>query len=227
MRYFLIAASFLVSIAACAQEEAPAPSVAKYVEGKHYTKLSSPVPSVVDTSKNVEITEVFRFGCPACARFEKAVISWKQTAPEYIEFVKSPVIWNKATEKRAEAFFAGKALGYEQEAANAIFDAIHVNSSSAKQANSVLTKNEEILDMLVSLGAEPEKANKMLTSFGVKSMVNKADGRARSFAVNGTPEIFVDGRYRVTTSNAQNYGDMLAIATYLSEKVAKERGIVK
>lgn len=228
MRYWLVAASFFISLAACAQE-APAPGAAveKYVEGKHYTRLSSPVPTVVDNSKYVEITEVFRFGCPACARFEDAAISWKQTKPEYIKLLKNPVVWNGATEKRAAAFFAGKALGLEQETANAIFDAIHKKSKTAQQANRVLTGDGEIVDMLVALGADKTKAEKMLKSFSVKSMVNKSDGRTRSFAVNGTPEIFVDGRFRIATANARSHSEMLQIATYLSNKIAKERGIIE
>lgn len=226
MRYWLLVTSFLFSLVACAQE-APVAGAQSFVEGKHYTRLSAPVPSVVDTSSAVEVTEVFRFGCPACANFEKAAIAWKATKPAYITFVKNPVVWNPATEKRAAAYYAGKALGFEQEAANAIFDAIHEKATSQKQANTALTKDADIVNMLVSLGADKAKAEKMLTSFGIKSMVNKADGRARSFAVAGTPEVFVDGRYRITVSGAGGYSQMLDVATYLATKIAKERGIAQ
>lgn len=225
MRYLIIAASFLFSLAACAQESQP-PAVEKYIEGTHYMRLAAPVPSIVDTTKQVEVTEVFRFGCPACARFEDAIGAWKQSKPAYIAFHKNPVVWNDVTERRAAVYFAGKALGLEQETSAAIFDAIHEKATSKREANTALTKEEDILAMFVSLGADQGKAEKMLKSFGVKSMVNKADGRARSFAVTGTPEIFVDGRYRVTVSSAGSFEQMLAIASFVAEKIAKERGII-
>jgi len=185
------------------------------------------VPSIVDTSKLVEVTEVFRFGCPACANFEKAAIAWKPSKPEYLAFLKNPVIWNAVTEKRAEAYFTGKALGLEQETANAIFDAIHEKATTKREANSTLTKDAQIVDMLASLGADKAKAEKVLKSFGTKSMVNKADSRARSFSVGGTPELYVDGRYRITISGAGGYREALDVATYLASKIAKERGIIE
>lgn len=225
MRYWLLALSFLIPLSACAQEAAESPA-AKYVEGKHYSRLKAPVPTVVDKT-SVEITEIFRFGCPACARFEESANVWKKTKAPYIEFIKNPVVWNKVTVQRATVFYAGKALGLEDETSQAIFSAIHEKATSAKAANSALTKDDDILAMFEGLGVERARAEKMLGSFGVKSMVNKADGRARSFAINGTPEIFVDGRYRITTSNAQDYAEMLDIASFLSEQIAKERGIIK
>lgn len=224
MRYWLLVVGFLSSLAACAQE-APSSS-GKYVEGKHYAAIKAPVPTVVDNSKQVEVTEVFRFGCPACARFETAAKNWKASKAPYIEFVKNPVVWNKVTEKRAAVYFTGKFLGLEQETADAIFAAIHEKATSQAQANSALTKDADILAMFESLGADKAKAESLLKGFGVKAMVNKADGRTRSFAISGTPEIFVDGRYSITTKNAKDYGEMLEIASFLAEKIAKERGII-
>jgi len=123
--------------------------------------------------------------------------------------------------------YAGEVLGLSSEVSSRIFDAIHKTAKSASQAKSVFTKDDEIITMLESLGADKAKAEKTLNSFAVQSLVKRADSRTRSFAVKGTPELVIDGRYRVTSSHAKSYAEMLAIATFLSKKVAKERGIVK
>lgn len=227
MRYWLLVLSFLIPLTACAQEAPESQAAGMYVEGKHYTRLKAPVPTVVNQKTSIEVTEVFRFGCPACARFEQAALTWKKTKAPYVEFIKNPVVWNKVTEKRAAVYFAGKALGVEDQTSLAIFDAIHEKATNAKEANTALTKDADILAMFEGLGVDSVRAEKMLNSFGVKSLVNKSDGRARSFAINGTPEIFVDGRYRITTSNAKDYAEMLAIASFLAAKVAAERGIAE
>jgi len=223
MRYWLTAFGFLLSLAACAQD---APSVAggKYIEGTHYQKMLAPVPTIVGADK-VEITEIFRYGCPACFHFEKAYAKWAAQKPGFIEFVKNPVIWDNTTKIHAQAYYTGKKLGVGDEISDAIFQAIHVNAKTRSEALNAMTKEGDILAAYESFGVEKAAAEKMYGSFGIKSMVNQADGRARAFAVSGTPEIFVDGRYRITTSTAGSFEAMLDIATYLAAKIAQEKGI--
>ena len=87
MRYWILALGLLGSLAACAKDETTAaPAVEKFIENKHYTKLLAPVPTIVE-GDSVEISEVFRFGCPACFRFEAAVKEWKKTKTAYIKLI--------------------------------------------------------------------------------------------------------------------------------------------
>ncbi len=225
MRYWLLIVGFIFSLAACAQDNSALQSGEKYIEGTHYQKMSVPVPSIVGKDK-VEITEIFRFGCPACFKFEESYQVWAEKKPAFIEFVKNPVIWDKTTTIHAQAYYAGKALGVESEVSMAIFEAIHKNAKTRKEAMNAMTDEDDIISAYVSFGVEEAKATKMYSSFGIKSKVNQADGRARAFAISGTPEIFVDGRYRITTATAGSFDNMLSVATYLAEKVAKEKGLL-
>jgi|GEM_PF-5462824 len=59
MRAFALLLTFVLSVAACA-EEAAAP---KYEEGKHYKTIANPIKSPSD---KVEITEFFWYGCGHC-----------------------------------------------------------------------------------------------------------------------------------------------------------------
>lgn len=224
MRYCLLLIGFIAALSACAQDNSAPSFVEKYIEGTHYQRLSAPVPTVAAKDK-VEITEVFRFGCQACFRFEDAYEKWSASKPAYIEFIKNPVVWDKTTAVRAQVYYAGKALGVEHEALTAVFNAIHTNAKTRGEAQTALTKEKDIIAMFVSLGIDEAKATKMYSSFGVKSQVNQADRRARSFSIAGTPEIFVDGRYRVSTSTAGSFDSMLEIATFLANKVAVEKGL--
>ena len=223
MRYLAFISGLIFSVVACA-EDAPAPNAEKYEEGKHYLVLSAPVQTIVPKDK-VEITEVFRFGCPHCYHFEESASKWKKTKPEAAELVRNPVVWDKVTETRARVYYTGEKLGVADETALKIFKAIHEEARTAREANTVLTKEDDILAMFESLGVEREKAKKMYNNWFVSAKVNQADGRARGFAVAGTPEIFVDGRYRITTTTAGgSYETMLDIAAFLVNKIAAERG---
>lgn len=226
MRYCLLLIGFLLSFTAWAEEESAATTEQKYIEGTHYQRMLAQVPTIVPADK-VEIAEIFRFGCPACFKFEGAYQTWSETKPPFIEFVKNPVIWDKTTEIHAKVYFTAEVLGVEKEMAQAIFEAIHEKATTRKEAMNAMTDDEVIMATFEKLGADKDKAMKVYSSFGIKSKVNQADGRARAFAVSGTPEIVVDGQYRVTTSTAGSFEQMLAIATYLAEKAAKEKGLLE
>jgi thiol:disulfide interchange protein DsbA len=50
------------------------------------------------------------------------------------------------------------------------------------------------------------------------SMVNQAKARVRGYRVQGTPEVIVNGKYRVSSRNAGGFEGMLNVADFLIEK---------
>ena len=131
--------------------------------------------------------------------------------------VKNPVVWNKDTSTRARIYFTAQALGVADEASSKIFTAIH-----AGKGKNALLKEDDIAAMFETLGVDSEKFKKMYNNFLVTSKVNQADARSRSFAVAGTPEIFVNGKYRVTVNSAGSQKGMLEVAKHLIEKIRAE-----
>ena len=55
-------------------------------------------------------------------------------------------------------------------------------------------------------------------SFGMTSMVNQAKARVRSYRTQGTPEIIVNGKYRVSTRNTGGFSGMLSVAEFLIQQ---------
>ena len=68
---------------------------------------------------------------------------------------------------------------------------------------------------------DAETFKKTFASFGVESQVKLADSRARSYGVQGTPEIIVNGKYRIASSLAGSQSKMLEVASFLIEKERK------
>ena len=52
------------------------------------------------------------------------------------------------------------------------------------------------------------------------SQVKQADARARSYGIAGTPELIINGKYRITGRSAGGQAEMLKVA---DELIAKER----
>jgi thiol:disulfide interchange protein DsbA len=211
MRVLFAAFVALLSLQAYAQE---------YKEGTHYTKLSQPVPTVVSAGK-IEVAEVFRFGCPACFRFEEHIRAWDM--PEQAEFVKTPVVWERVTETHATIYHIGKRMKKEKEISAGIFKAIFENNPAGNQR--ALSKREDVLSFLQGFGFSEAKASKFLDNKTIAKDVEESKVRAEQFAIDATPELFVDGRYRIQVTQAGGFAEALKVAAYLVEKAAQEKGL--
>ncbi len=65
---------------------------------------------------------------------------------------------------------------------------------------------------------------KAFKAFGVTSQVRLADANARGYKITGTPEMIVEGKYRISAKMAGGQAQMLEVVDYLVAKVRAERG---
>lgn len=182
-----------------------------YVAGKHYTVLDEPV-RTGDASK-IEVTEVFWYGCGHCYSFEPLLEKWRKTLPADVVLLRSPAIWHPTMELHARAYYAAKALNVLDALHPALFDAMNIGHDK-------LATEDDIKKIFTAHGVDGDTFSKTFNSFGVGSAVGQADARQRSYKVTGTPEIVVEGKYRVSASQAGGHEAMLAVVDHL---IATER----
>ncbi len=180
-----------------------------YVAGEHYDLIS---PSIRTASPDkIEVVEFFWYGCGHCYTFEPLISTWKKDLPEDVAFRASPAVWNAGMELHARAFYAAQALGVGEELHLPIFQAMNVDRRR-------LASEDEIAELFAAHGVADEDFRKAFSSFGVGSQVNQANANARSARITGTPEMMVNGKYRISTRKAGSQANMLKIAEYLIEK---------
>ena len=92
-----------------------------------------------------------------------------------------------------------------------MFEAIHVRKESIQSENDI----EKIFS---KHRVDGEKFSKAYNSFGVNSQVNQAKSRIKGYRTQGTPELIVNGKYRITTRMGKGFEGMLRIASFLIEK---------
>ncbi|MBX2858652.1 MAG: thiol:disulfide interchange protein DsbA/DsbL [Cellvibrionaceae bacterium] len=211
MRFLALLLSFAVSLSACAQESNES---AAFEEGKHYQVIANPIKSAGDS---VQVTEFFWYGCGHCFAFEPLLNTWKAKLPEGAELVKSPAMWRPVMESHARVYYTAKTLGMEDDASKQFFEEMNVKGKKMSNA-------QEIEAFFVGLGVKAEKFRKVYNSFSVKNQVSIADSKARSVPITGTPELLVDGRYRITSTMAGGQSEMLKVAEYLVAKALDEKG---
>ncbi len=196
----------MIPLAACAQEVSQT-----FEEGKHYEKLAKPVPT--RNPGKIEVLEFFWYGCIHCYNFEPQLEAWKKTLPDDVVVEGSPAIWRKnPMEGHAKAFYVAQILGVYDTMHMALFSALNVDRNP-------LSSEAALADFFAKYGVNKEDFSKAYNSFGVNSQIRQAVARAKGAGITGTPELMINGKYRISGRMAGEAG-MLEVAEYL---IAKER----
>ncbi len=184
----------------------------EWVAGKHYKVLPYAV-RTRDASK-VEVVELFWYGCPHCYKFNPMVHHWSEGLADDVDFWLSPATFGKAWVVHAQAFYAAEVLGIQEKMHQPLFDAIIRDRKP-------LGSESELAKFFANYGVDPKDFKKAYNSFSVKSMVDQANARGRSYRATGVPALIVNGKYRVSASEAGSNENMLKVVDFL---IAKEKG---
>jgi thiol:disulfide interchange protein DsbA len=184
---------------------------ALFAEGTHYERLPEPV-RTADPAR-IEVVELFWYGCSHCFQFEPLLAKWEPALAKDVDFHRSPAMWNKLMAVHAQAFYAAEALGVLNKLNQPLFEALNVQRKR-------LESEDEIAELFVANGVTDADFRKAFNSFGVQSKVKQADARQRSYKTTGTPEMIVNGKFRVSARLAGSPEAMLKVVDFL---IAKER----
>nr|WP_298413946.1 thiol:disulfide interchange protein DsbA/DsbL [uncultured Halomonas sp.] len=190
-------------------------TLAAPVAGQDYQVLDTPVETNAKNGQ-IEVTEVFWYGCPHCYDLEEPLDAWAADLPEDVVFERLPATMGDTWVRHAAAFFAAKQLGILDQVHEDFFDAIH-------QDGKKLIDEDDIAAFYSNYGVSEEDAKKALNSFGVKSQINQAHAKMRGYQLMGVPALIVDGRYVITPNSAGSLENMPQIASALIDQERNER----
>ena len=111
------------------------------------------------------------------------------------------------------AYYTADVMGVLDTMHNVIFQAMNVDRKR-------LGSEDEIAELFAANGVDEAEFRKTFNSFGVGSQTRQANSRVRSAKISGTPELLINGKYRINTRAAGSQANMLKIADFL---IAKER----
>jgi|SRR5690606_8678787 len=201
---------------------AQVPATLAFTEGVHYFPLEQPIRP--RNPEKIEVVEVFWYGCSHCFHIDPLIKAWEKTIGPDVDFQRLPVIWNSVTELHARAFYAAHALNAFERLHEPLFTALN------EQGNP-LNSPERIQKLFANYGITADQFNKAFNAFGVTSQVNQAKSRTLSYRIEGTPELIVAGKYRVSGrgfsgpgfSEHTTHENMLKAADFLIAKERRER----
>jgi len=186
------------------------PSLAAgYTEGKEYVRLANPQPT--NNAEQIEVRELFWYGCPHCYRLEPYLDKWLESKPDDVDFVRTPAIVGPPWQLLAQAYYTSEYLGVTDKTHNAIFDTIHKDRKK-------IVAPEDVKAVFLDAGVSAEDFDKTFNSFAVSVKVNNARLLTKRYAINGVPTVIVNGKYSVSASSAGSNQNILKVVDYLVEQ---------
>lgn len=184
------------------------------VEGRHYVRLTQPLPVTAPAGK-VEVVDFFWYGCPHCAAFEPELDAWARKLPEQVAFSRVPVAF------RAEPFTTHQRIYYALEALGAV-DAMHRKVFYAiHNERAPLDKPADISLFMAKNGVDATKFMEAFGSFTTQTKIRRANALVDGYQIDGVPAIGVQGRYYTAGTLAGGNGRALAVADYLIQRLTK------
>lgn len=195
-----------------AQADTSAAVSSRFEAGTHYQTISPAQPTSTGPEQ-VEVAEFFMYSCIHCYNFDPHLEEWKQTAPDYVNFIRVPTVWNSLARIHGQAFYAAEALGVKDEMHTAFFREIHVSGNA-------LQSEDALAEFFGRFDVSREDFERTFNSFAVHANVQRADELMRRYRVSSTPTMVVNGKYRADGSMAGGYDMLIEL---IDELAAAER----
>jgi len=215
LKHLLLSLTVLIAAPLFAASLFAENSAKTFEEGKQYNVITPAIRTA--NPDKIEVVEFFWYGCGHCYNFEPVIGHWKKSLGDDVEFKGSPAVWAPQMELHSKMYFAAEVLGVLDKMHLVLFQAMNVDKKR-------LQSESEIAALFVANGVSEEDFSKAFNSFGVSSMVRQATARARAAKISGTPEMMVNGKYRISTRMGINQGEMLEVVEFLIEKERAARG---
>lgn len=185
-------------------------NAAPYEAGVDYKVITPPQPT--DSANQIQVIELFWYGCPHCHHFIPYVDRWLKHKPANVDFELMPAVLRPEWEVHARFYYAEQALGLTDKLHVKLFDAIH-------DERLPLYTEDALLDWVAKQGVDRQSFADAMHSFAVNLKVNRAREMGRRYGVDGTPAVIVDGKYRIEPGmNGADFKEMLKVVNFLVKK---------
>jgi len=186
--------------------------VTNFVEGKHYHRISPVVETDVEDGQ-VEVLELFWYGCPHCFQFEPHLTGWKETKADYISFTRMPAVLNRGWLAHARAYYTLETMGELERMHSIFFEAIHVQGRRLRDV-------ESMARFLSQHDVDAEKFKSAYDSLYVETKINRSGQLVRQYDSSSVPTVIINGKYRTSAGDAGGHENVLRVINMLAEQEA-------
>ena len=158
------------------------------VEGTHYLRLATPVPTIAPPGK-LEAIEFFWYECPHCNAFEPALDAWAKRLPDDVAFRRVPVWFREEPfGPQQRLYYTLETLGLVPTLHRKVFQLIHGQHVR-------LRSPEDMSAFALTNDLDPVKFMTVYNSPAVRAKSQQARQIASAYGLDGVPAMGVQGRY--------------------------------
>jgi len=179
----------------------------KWKPGVNYDPVVPSQPTSVAAGK-VEVLEVFWYACPHCYALEPFIAAWRKTKPDYVEFVRVPVMWGPLHRAHAQLYYTLKQLG-RNDLDDKAFETLHqqVNPLAGNTPEETFAAQ---LKFAKDNGIDADAFRKAYNSFAVNSDLQRAEEITQRYHVEGVPLVVINGKYMTDVGKAGSHEQLIA-----------------
>ncbi|WP_242519217.1 thiol:disulfide interchange protein DsbA/DsbL [Halochromatium roseum] len=186
-------------------------AAASFDEGIEYKRVAEP--QRLEPGDDVEVLELFWYGCPHCYQLEPTIERWLENKPDGVSFRRLPAAASSRWIPHAKAYFAAEQLGELEKLHEPLFKALH------EQRRKVFS-DEELIAFAAEQGIDEEAFREAYQSFPVDMKVRQSADLVRRYQLSGVPAIVVNGTYITGVTEAGGRDQLFELVDIL---VAKEQ----
>jgi protein dithiol oxidoreductase (disulfide-forming) len=179
----------------------------KWKAGVNYDPVVPSQPTVAPSGK-VEVLEVFWYACPHCYDLEPFLAAWRKTKPDYVDFVRVPVMWGPLHRAHAQLYYTLQQLG-RNDLDGKVFETLHQQQNPLAGDTEQETLERQ-LQFAKDNGIDPEAFRKAYNSFAVNAALQRADEITQRYHVDGVPLIVINGKYMTDVGKAGSHENLIA-----------------
>lgn len=210
------------------EQVVPLPAAARlpsgrWTAGTNYRLISPAQPTNVGSGK-VEVMEIFWYACPHCYTLEPYMEAWQKKKPDYIEFVRVPVMWGPIHRAHAQLFYTLKALGKLDALHERAFQDVHKLVEQQKLPLVAPGDDVETLRLMTNWartnGIDAKTFTDAWNSFSVNKDLQSAEEITRRYRVESVPLVIINGKY---VSDVGMAGGQANLVSLIDDLAASER----
>jgi protein dithiol oxidoreductase (disulfide-forming) len=193
--------------------EAQLPAGGPWKVGVNYKPIV-PAQSTSAEAGQVEVLEVFWYGCGHCYALDPFLESWRKNKPANAKFVRVPVMWGPTHRAHGKLYYTLEALNKLDALHTKAFDEIHQKGNFLAASDEAQSRKAQ-LAFAKANGISDADFNRAYDSFTVNANLQRAEDLTRRYQVEGVPLIIVNGKYQTDVGMAGGNGKLLELINYL------------
>ncbi len=164
----------------------------------------------------VEVLEVFWYGCSHCYALDPTLERWRKSKPPYVKFVRVPVMWGQVVHRaHARLYYTLEALGKIDTLHALAFDAVQKSGNFLVDADDKKTFQLQ-LAFAKANGISEADFTREYNGFYVNANLQRADDLTRRYAVDSVPRVIVNGKYSTDVAMAGGHEQLIALINDLA-----------